>query len=372
MNAIQAGIFQLDPTILGQEELREKKIQSFVLSKIYSFLKSEDRKVAGAVCKDWQLILQPQIGCVRLLELMQAFQAQVGASSELAEMIGDLEAQLLRCDVGSSDKIFKDKWYLFAKKCSMGVCSVVGSAKLFETRHFSKLYYRIDLLEQIAGKNMLAYSQKRSSDATKQQLQNKLVDDLLAADHLLAAVDTFMGMEQPSKKLGKDLIRLCKANQEYDAAIRISKRTGDLQQVMNDIVHDLQKEGKHDLAMNLIQENDKKVNAARMMLVVCTRIVSYAHVIHRLSNKQAGAIIDRIEKVSFDCTKKEDGFRDSREDLMVFLVEELLKRDMSDKAIVVYRVLGMYDYLSNSKKETFNKIQQYCLKKEILFSDPGF
>ncbi len=373
MHAIQTNIFQPGLTITEQNELKNKnEIQNFVLSKIYSFLKSEDRKVAGAVCKDWQLILHPQIGCVRLLELVKEYCYRYAPDYlEYEGLIAELEAGLLRGDKEISDKIFKDKWYLFAKKCSEEVHSVVWISRLFQDHHFSKLYNCIDLLEQIVGKNVLAISKSRLSDSRKHQLQEELIGDLLAEGHLLAAFDIFVEMEKPSEKLGKNLIRLCKINQEYGAAIRAAKKVGDLHQVMNDAIYDLMRYGKYDLALDLIQENDQKVNAARMMLILCNNIASHTHVIHRVSNETAGAIIDRMENISFDCTKNENGFRDSREDLMVFLVKELLKRDMSDKAMEVYRLLGLYDYLSNSKKETLRKIEQYCLKKGIPFSDPG-
>jgi hypothetical protein len=372
MNAIQNSFFQLSFTISEQKELGKQKEQKASILKIFSFLRSEDRKQADKVCRDWYQLLHPQINCVRLLELMEACDSELDNQDDhslkrLAGMISDMRIKLtLQYDDASSTsaKIFENGYQMFAEKYSLAFPAVQWSKSLFETHRFSKLLKYITLLEKIDGKAPFScLRRKPPDDKEKRQIQIELINHLITSDHLPTAVDTFLGMKLPDKELSLKLIQLSRKSEEYDLAIKVAKKMDKLYPVISDIISELTRSDKFNQALDLIHENDQETNAARLLLIVSSNLDSWAF--YKLSNEQAKTIVDGMKKISFACTKDPHGFRDSREDLMEFLVDKLLERGMSDEAIQVFRMLDPEMRFSSKRFVILKKIQQYYAQKGL-------
>jgi hypothetical protein len=226
MNPVQTLYVQFGSNVPKQMDLEEQReLQSTVRLKVFSFLRCEDRNAVMRTCREWHQVLYPQIKCARLLELVQAYRREVPeGSSEFAEVIGNLEAQLLRRVNGSNERVYQENWHLFYKQCSAGVYSVVWSFKLFKDHHFLRLFGCIALSKQIEGKGALDFGQSDVNFVMKQMLQVQLIRKFVACDHPLAAVETYVEMEHVHPKLGMDLIRICRAKQDDDLVVRVGKK----------------------------------------------------------------------------------------------------------------------------------------------------
>jgi len=365
MHAIQNSFFQPSFTISEQKELSKQKEQKASILKIFSSFGSEDRKQGEKVCRDWYQLLRPQINCVRLLELMQACDSDDPSSKKLADMISDMRIKLtLQDDDASSEKIFKNGYQMFAEKYSLTFPAVDWSKSLFETHRFSKLLKYITLLEKIDGKNLFtSFRREPPDDREKRWIQIELINHLITSDHLLTAVDTFLGMRSPDKELGLKLIQLSRKSEEYDLAIKVAKKMDKLYPIISEIISELTRSYKFNQAFDLIHKNDQETNAAQLLLIVSSNLASSAF--YKLSNERAKTIVDGMKKISFACTKDPRGFRDSREDLMEFLVDNLLERGMGDEAIQVFRMLDPEVRFSDKPFVIREKIQQYCAQKGL-------
>src|SRR5262249_41514575 len=158
------------------------------------------------------------------------------------------------------------------RKCATNMHSVIWNTKLFEDHRFLKLLNCIFLWESINGKSSLTFNHIYLDVFEKNRLQNDLIRAFLALHHFQAAVDTFEEMELPSKNLATELIRRSRLLHDYDSALRVAKKVGELSRVIYGIVIDLHRLKEHHLALRLIRKNAHETNAARLVFVVCAHL----------------------------------------------------------------------------------------------------